>query len=81
MSCITLKGQCDTVQGLVANGPRERGRAPHPWIRTEVREALHTAMGRHGHDDYTKVLVSTSRGWYDVCQMANPELGAGHVLE
>lgn len=38
-------------------------------------------MGRYGLDDYTKTLVSTSCGWYEVCQMANTELGAGRVLE
>jgi hypothetical protein len=78
------------INGLARkwHGVIELGREPsiepgseHAWIRTQVCEALHAAMGRYGLDNYTKALVSTSRGWYHVCQLANAERGDGRALE
>lgn len=79
---IHINGLARKWHGLIDLGPEpsiEPG-PEHAWIRTQVCEALYTAMGRYGLDNYTKVLVSTSRGWYDVCQLANGELGDGRFL-
>lgn len=80
---IHINGLARKWHGLIDLGPEasiEPG-SEHAWIRTQVCEALHAAMGRNSLDNYTKVLISTSHGWYDVCQLANAELGAGRVLE
>lgn len=61
--------------GIITPGPE------HAWIRSQVCEALFTAMGPRGLDSYTQVLIRTSPGWYDVCELANTELGGGRVLE
>lgn len=80
---IHVNGMAKNWYGIIDLG-RDASIEPgpeHAWIRTQVFEALHTAMGRYGFDSYTKVLVSTSRGWYDICQLANAALGAGRVLK
>ena len=80
---IYINGLGRKWHGLIDLG-REPSITPgieHAWIRTQVCEALYSAMGRYGLDAYTKVLVSTSRGWFDVCEMANAELGEGRALE
>jgi hypothetical protein len=61
--------------GTIEPGPE------HAWVRTRVCEALYTAMGRYGLDEYTRTLITTSPGWYEICKMANAELGGGRVLE
>ncbi|QOD05677.1 hypothetical protein [Pseudarthrobacter sp. BIM B-2242] len=80
---IRINGLARKWHGVIDLGrePSIEPGSEHAWIRTQVCEALYAAMGRYGLDDYTKTLVSTSRGWYDVCQLANNELGAGRVLE
>lgn len=79
---IHINGLARKWHGVIDLGrePSIEPGAEHAWIRTQVCEALYAAMGRHGLDSYTKVLVSTSRGWYDVCQLANNELGDGRSL-
>jgi hypothetical protein len=53
----------------------------HAWIRTRVSKVLCSAIERSSPGALTKILVSTSRGWFDVCGLANIEVGAGRVLE
>jgi hypothetical protein len=53
----------------------------HTWIRTRTCEALFTAMGPRGLDSYTQMLIHTTPGWYDVCELINAELGGVRVLE
>lgn len=53
----------------------------HAWIRTRVSKVLCSAMDRYGLGALTKILVSTSRGWLDVCGLARVEFGAGPGLE
>ena len=79
---ITLNGLRPSWHGAVALGtPGLEPGAEHAWIRTRTCEALFTAMGPGGLDDYTQMLIRTSPGWYEVCELVNAELGGGRVLE
>ena len=53
----------------------------HAWIRTRVSKVLCSALERSGLGALTKILVSTSRGWFDVYGLDNIEVAAGRVLE
>ncbi|MBT2566248.1 hypothetical protein J7I84_07000 [Arthrobacter sp. ISL-85] len=80
---IHISTACPKVARLIDLG-REPSITPgpeHAWIRALVCEALYSAMGRYGLDAYTKIIISKSRGRFDVCEMAHTELGAGRVLE
>jgi hypothetical protein len=80
LAVVGIRRNWDGRIGLGKTGSIEPG-PEHAWIRTQVCEALFTAMGPRGLDSYTQVLIRTSPGWYDVCELANAELGADRVLE
>ncbi|HEX9227532.1 MAG TPA: hypothetical protein VF885_12890 [Arthrobacter sp.] len=79
---ISINGFRPSWHGTVTLGaPAVEPGDEHAWIRTRTCEALYTAMGPHGLDAYTQMLIRTSPGWYEVCELVNAELGAGRVLE
>lgn len=79
---ITLDGLRLKWYGAVSLGaPGIEPGTEHAWIRARTCEALYTAMSPGGLDSYTQMLIRTSRGWHEVCELVNTELGGGRVLD